>query len=102
VRCGPGGGGSAPLPCLAAAEQAEALKTLADSAMARLVDAEAERERLRIRLTETEAAREQAQAEATTSVPEITHLIARIQEWRDGHGKPGRGPAAAQSGMAGE
>jgi hypothetical protein len=23
------------------------------------------------------------------TVPEITRMIARIQEWRDGHGKPG-------------
>ena len=24
-----------------------------------------------------------------TSVPEITRMIARIEDWRDGHGKPG-------------
>ena len=24
-----------------------------------------------------------------TSVPEITRMIARIQEWQDGHGQPG-------------
>ena len=24
-----------------------------------------------------------------TTVPEITRMIARIQAWRDGHGKPG-------------
>jgi hypothetical protein len=30
-----------------------------------------------------------------TTAPEITRMIARIQEWRDGHGKPeGRTEAA--------
>jgi hypothetical protein len=24
-----------------------------------------------------------------TSVPDITRMIARIEDWRDGHGKPG-------------
>jgi hypothetical protein len=24
-----------------------------------------------------------------TSVPDITHMIARTEDWRDGHGKPG-------------
>jgi hypothetical protein len=30
-----------------------------------------------------------------TTVPEITRMIARIQEWRDGHGKPGGRAEAA-------
>ena len=31
-----------------------------------------------------------------TTVPEITRMIARIQEWRDGHGKPGGRADAAR------
>ena len=31
-----------------------------------------------------------------TTVPEITRMIARIQEWRDGHGKPGGRAEAAR------
>ena len=30
------------------------------------------------------------------TVPEITRMIARIQEWRDGHGKPGGRTEAAR------
>jgi hypothetical protein len=33
---------------------------------------------------------------AVTTVPEITRMIARIQEWRDGHGKPGGRAEAAR------
>jgi hypothetical protein len=36
-----------------------------------------------------------------TSVPEITRMIARIEDWRDGHGKPGgRAEAAHRLGEA--
>ena len=31
-----------------------------------------------------------------TSVPEITRMIARIEEWGDGHGKPGGRAEAAR------
>jgi hypothetical protein len=31
-----------------------------------------------------------------TSVPELTRMIARIQAWRDGHGKPGGRADAAR------
>ena len=31
-----------------------------------------------------------------TSVPEITRMIARIQEWQDGHGQPGGRADAAR------
>jgi hypothetical protein len=31
-----------------------------------------------------------------TTVPEITRMIARIQAWRDGHGKPGGRADAAR------
>jgi hypothetical protein len=30
------------------------------------------------------------------SVPEITRMIARIEDWRDGHGKPGGRAEAAR------
>ena len=36
-----------------------------------------------------------------TSVPDITRMIARIEDWRDGHGKPGgRAEAASRLGEA--
>jgi hypothetical protein len=36
-----------------------------------------------------------------TSVPDITRMIARIEDWRDGHGKPGgRTEAACRLGEA--
>jgi hypothetical protein len=31
-----------------------------------------------------------------TSIPEITRMIARIADWRDGHGKPGGRAEAAR------
>ena len=31
-----------------------------------------------------------------TSVPEITRILARIADWRDGHGKPGGRAEAAR------
>jgi hypothetical protein len=31
-----------------------------------------------------------------TSVPQITRMIARIADWRDGHGKPGGRAEAAR------
>jgi len=36
-----------------------------------------------------------------TSVPDITRMLARIEDWRDGHGKPGgRAEAARRLGEA--
>jgi hypothetical protein len=31
-----------------------------------------------------------------TSIPEITRMLARIADWRDGHGKPGGRAEAAR------
>jgi hypothetical protein len=33
---------------------------------------------------------------AVASVPDITRMIARIEDWRDGHGKPGGRAEAAR------
>jgi hypothetical protein len=35
-------------------------------------------------------------AGAVTSVPQITRMLARIADWRDGHGKPGGRAEAAR------